>query len=153
MGDAIMRFWWPGLQTGWVDNILEDCSLVSSVSFHNVAQQEAWFLQSSRSIQINRDVVAGLSSGEKLICFIFQLNVHLDYFQETDVILSRPAHAGVNRWEFAKEELNNLVSSYSVSREIVAYRIQLRPRWRSPVSAIGRWREYSKFRTCLKRQP
>ena len=69
------------------------------------------FAKSSRSIRINRDVGVGLSSGEKLIRFIFQLNVHLDYFQETDVILSRPAHAGENSWEFAKEELNNLASS------------------------------------------
>ena len=111
MGDAIMRFWWPGLQTGWVDDILKDASLVSSASFHNVAQQEAWFCKRVHDIFEMTDDVAALSSGEKLICFIFQLNVHLDYFQETEVSLSRPTHAGENSWEFAKRELNNLASS------------------------------------------
>ena len=51
---------------------------------------------SSRYFQNDRDIVAALSSGEKLICFIFHLNVHLDYFQKTDAGLSRPTHAGEN---------------------------------------------------------
>ena len=109
-----MRLWDFGGQgsRGWVDNILEDASLGSSASSRNVAQQEAWFLQkSSRYFRNDRDVVAALSSGEKLISFIFQLNVHLDYFQKTDASLSRPTHAGENSWEFAKKELNNLASS------------------------------------------
>ena len=38
--------------------------------------------KSSRYFRNDRDVVAALSSGEKLISFIFQLNVHLDYFQK-----------------------------------------------------------------------
>ena len=78
-----MRLWDFGGQgcRGWVDNILEDASLGSSASSRNVAQQEVWFLpKSSRYFRNDRDVVDALSSGEKLISFIFQLNVHLDYF-------------------------------------------------------------------------
>ena len=50
--------------------------------------------KSSRYFRNDRDVVVALSSGEKLISFIFQLNVHLDYFTKLTRLSAVPPTQG-----------------------------------------------------------
>ena len=81
-----MRFWCTGLQTGLVDNILDDYFLAFSASLHDATQSGAWFSAIKFAIYLNnkRRARPGRFS-TKLIFFIFQLMFVSIIFQKTDV--------------------------------------------------------------------
>ena len=147
-GKRVMLLWDSAGQDcrGRVDNSLEDGSLSFRVSSRNLAQQEVGFCNEVHDIFRNdRDVVDAWRFGEKLISFIFQLNVHLDYFTIWRASQPpQPHRGGQLRVSQKISTVSGELTQFLVL--IVMNGVQLRLRQGGLVSLSEKWREYSKLR-------